>query len=58
MRGIPLEKLSLKPSLLVACINRNGKIITPRGKDTIETGDTVIIVSTTTGLKDLKDILR
>lgn len=58
MRGIPLEKLSLKPSLLVACINRNGKIITPRGKDTIETGDTVIIVTTTTGLKDLKDILK
>lgn len=58
MVGIPLEKLSLKPNLLVACINRNGKIITPRGKDTIEAGDTVIIVTTTTGLKDLKDILQ
>ncbi|MCI8516629.1 MAG: Trk system potassium transporter TrkA [Hungatella sp.] len=58
MTGIPLEKLSLKPNLLVACINRNGKIITPRGKDTIEAGDMVIIVTTTTGLKDLKDILK
>lgn len=58
MVGIPLEKLSLKPNLLVACINRNGRIITPRGKDTIEVGDTVIIVTTTTGLSDLKDILR
>lgn len=56
--GIPLEKLSLKPNLLVACINRNGRIITPRGKDTIEVGDTVIIVTTATGLKDLKDILK
>ncbi len=56
--GISLEKLSLKPNLLVACINRNGRIITPRGKDTIEVGDTVIIVTTATGLKDLKDILK
>ena len=28
-----------------------------RGKDTIEVGDTVIIVTTNTGLNDLKDIL-
>lgn len=56
--GIPLEKMSLKSNLLVACINRNGKIITPRGKDTMEAGDTVIIVTTKTGLNDLKDILR
>ena len=57
MIGIPLEKLSLKKNLLVACINRNGRILTPRGKDTIEVGDTVIIVTTNTGLNDLKDIL-
>ena len=56
--GIPLEKLSLKDNLLVACINRNGKVIIPRGKDTIEAHDTVIIVTATTGLNDLKDILR
>lgn len=56
--GIPLEKMSLKQNLLVACINRNGHVITPRGKDTIEAGDTVIIVTTNTGLNDLKDILR
>jgi len=48
----------LKDNLLVACINRNGKIITPRGKDTIEEHDTVIIVTTNTGLNDLKDILK
>ena len=56
--GAPPGKLSLKPNLLVACINRYGRIITPRGKDAIEIGDTVIIVTTNTGLKDLKDILR
>lgn len=56
--GISLEKLSLKENLLVACINRKGKIITPKGKDTMEEGDTVIIVTTNTGLNDLKDILK
>ena len=55
--GIPLEKLRTRNNLLVACINRNGRIIMPRGKDTLEAGDTVIIVTTHTGLNDLKDIL-
>ena len=29
----------------------------PRGKDTLEPGDSVIIVTANKGLKDLKDIL-
>lgn len=56
--GIPLEKLKLIDNLLVACINRGGTIITPRGKDTVEAGDPVIVVTTHTGLNDLTDILR
>lgn len=56
--GIALEELKFKNNLLIACINRRGKIITPRGKDTIEAGDTVIVVTTHSGLNDLKDILR
>lgn len=56
--GIPLEALKLKNNLLVACINRSGRIIMPRGKDVIQVGDTVIIVTTHTGLNDLKDILK
>lgn len=58
MCGVALEQLSFKDNLLIACINRGGKIITPRGKDTIEPGDTVIIVTTHSGLNDLKDILK
>ncbi|MDR1547943.1 MAG: Trk system potassium transporter TrkA [Hungatella sp.] len=56
--GIPLEKLELKENLLVASINRRGRFISPRGKDTIEEGDRVIVVTTVTGLNDLRDILR
>ena len=57
MIGIPLEKLRLKRNLLVAGISRNRKGIMPRGKDTLEPGDSVIIVTANKGLKDLKDIL-
>lgn len=56
--GIALEKLELKPNLLVCCINRYGKIIIPNGQDFIQVGDTVIIVTTNTGLDDIDDILQ
>ncbi len=56
--GIPLMKLALKNHLLIAFINRNNDIIIPSGHDTIEVGDTVMIVTTHTGFNDLQDILR
>lgn len=56
--GIPLKDLELKPNLLICCINRRGNIITPGGQDTIEAGDTVVVVTTNTGFQDLKDILK
>ncbi len=56
--GVPLAMLDLKPELQVACINRHGKIIIPTGTDTMEIGDTVIIVTKQKGLSDLKDILK
>lgn len=56
--NIPLEKLNLKENVLIACINRGGQIITPRGRDLILPGDTVIVVTTQTGFKDISDILK
>jgi len=53
-----IESLSLKPGILIASINRKGNIITPSGKDIIQTGDTVIIVTTNKGFKDISDILK
>lgn len=55
---IPLEKLQLKENLLIACINRNGRIIIPRGQDRILKGDTVIVVTTNLGLDNVKNILK
>ncbi len=56
--GVPLMNLSLKKNLLIAFINRNNDIIIPSGHDTIEVGDTVMIVTTHTGFNDLQDILK
>lgn len=53
----PLMKLNLKKNLLIAFINRNGRIIIPSGQDEIRTGDTVMIVTTNTGFHDIQDIL-
>ncbi len=56
--GIPLMEMNLKNNLLICGINRNGKIITPTGKDVLLEGDTVVVVTTNEGLNDLKDILK
>ncbi|RZT03093.1 Trk system potassium transporter TrkA [Cuneatibacter caecimuris] len=56
--NIPLETLKLRENLLIGCINRKGKVITPRGQDMIQVGDTVIVVTTNQGLRDIKDILQ
>ena len=53
-----LEELSLKPGILIACINRQGEIITPRGKDMLLPGDTVVVVTTHKGFTDIRDILK
>ncbi len=53
-----LESLQLKEGVLIACINRGGDIITPRGKDVMQAGDTVIVVTTHGGFDDISDILR
>lgn len=55
---VPLCEMSLKNDLLIASIIRNGKLIIPRGQDYILQGDTVIVVTTHTGLKDIHDILK
>ena len=54
----PIEKLNLKKNILIACINRDGQIIHPRGYDVIKPNDTVVIVTTHSGFKDISDILE
>lgn len=54
----PLMSLPLKENLLVCFINRNGSIIIPSGQDSIRKGDSVMVVTTHTGFKDILDILK
>lgn len=56
--GIPLKNLKTKDELLVATIIRGTQVIIPGGNDSIEIGDSVIIVTTNKKLMDLKDILK
>ena len=55
---IPLMDLSLKDNLLICFISRNGSILIPTGSDSIQVGDTVMVVTTHTGFNDLQDILK
>ena len=56
--GIPLMNLNLKSNLLIGCINRGGNIKIARGQDCIQQGDTVIVLTSQKGLRDIRDILR
>lgn len=56
--GIPLEKLNLKNNLVVACIHRHGRVIIPGGKDEIQPGDSVVVVTARKGFTDISDILE
>lgn len=55
--GVPLERLKIKRNIQVACIYRNRNVIIPRGHDEMRLGDSVIIVTTITGLNSIDDII-
>ncbi len=56
--GVPLQELKLKPNMLIGCITHKGKVSIPKGQSVIEVGDTVILITTTTGLHDIRDALK
>ena len=58
MAGKAIEDIDLKPNILIACVNRKGKIIISNGKTIIKAGDSIIVVTRDTNLRNIKDILR
>lgn len=56
--NIPLKDLPLKKDLLLSFISRKSSIIIPSGQDILKVGDTVMIVTTHSGLSDIQDILK
>ena len=57
LQNITLESMKTKKNVLVACINRRGRIIIPGGQDSFRAGDSVIVVTPHTGLENIEDIL-
>ena len=56
--SIPLVKLNTKKNILIGKIFRNGRAFTPTGHDSIEVGDSVILVVLSEDkIRDLDDIL-
>lgn len=55
--GVPLKDLNLKVNNIIACIARGRKIIIPNGDDSIQVGDSVVIITMTKQIRDLDDIL-
>ncbi|MBR1674668.1 MAG: Trk system potassium transporter TrkA [Eubacterium sp.] len=55
--GIKLKDLRIIPNTLICCISRGRYVIIPGGNDSIEVGDSVIVVTTRKGLNDIDEII-
>jgi len=53
-----IKELSLKKNVLVGAIIRKSRCIIPGGGDSIEEGDSVIVISADMGLRELDSICR
>lgn len=56
--GVQLSELRTKKGVLIAAINRNGRVIIPNGQSHISVGDRVVVVTTHSGFRDIRDILE
>lgn len=55
--GKKLLEMRFKPNTRLACINRMGRIIIPSGTDTLEVGDTVVVIASANRvILDLNDV--
>ncbi len=53
--GERLVDLRIKQNTLVGCISRGGRVFIPHGRDTIQVGDSVVIVTTIKGMSNIQD---
>lgn len=58
LEGKALHELSLPPNCNLACINRGGKTIIPRGQTTICSGDIILVVMLNSEEKELRKALK
>ena len=56
--NIALKDLKTKPNNLIACIGRKRQMIIPSGNDSIQVGDTVVVITKSKKIQDITDILE
>ncbi len=56
--GVPLSELNLKKNMIIGCITHKGKTTIAKGQSVIRVGDTVILITTQTGLHDIRDVVK
>ncbi len=56
--GVPIKELKLKRNLLISVIVRDGKVFIPWGSDELKVGDSVVVVTSNMGFKELSDIIE
>ena len=56
--GVELKDLTLLDNTLICSINRRGKIIRPGGRDTLEYGDSVVVVTTHKDINGIEEIVK
>ena len=56
--GVLLKDLPIIDNTLICCINRKGNIIRPGGRDAMEYGDSVVVVTTNKNINSIRDIVR
>lgn len=56
--GVPLSRLNIRENVLIAAVSRGGDMVRPDGNTQIQIGDSVIAVTTQTGVGDFRDLLN
>lgn len=56
--GVPLKDLKIKGDSLIACIIRNHKVIFPGGNDSIELGDSIVVVTKSNHISSINEIFE
>ena len=56
--GKQLKDIPWKPGVIIGCINHKGSTSIANGNSVIKDGDTVILFTTTTGMKNIEDGIR
>lgn len=58
LTGIPLKDIKIKKNILICAIIRKRQVIIPNGNDTMELGDSVIIVTKNQRFSEVRDIFE